>query len=294
MFRTTLLTAVAAAALSATAAIAAPGGAPGAPTGGGTGHSGDAAGIGGGAGGLGGGPAGAALDARMNSMGAANASSTGIDNANANSALNTSGTTTLRGSAADRMFPGTTATGRVTSGTLAGLATGMTLMSNGTAVGTVQQIRTAGNGSVVLVVVQGTNGRLFPIPASKLSLTNGVLTTTARLNGINGGNVAFANPAAGVSQGPMHASPTGIAHANSRSVLAAGAVASTALPGLATGMTVQTSTGTMLGTVTQIVTGTDGTIRMVIVTSSTGQTFRLSPSSLTISGGVLTTTQIGG
>lgn len=291
MFRTTLLTAVAVAALSAAPAIAAPGGVPGAPTGGGMGHAGGGAGIS--ASGSIGSPS---IDARMNSMGAANASTTGVGNANANSALNTSGstTTTLRGSSADRMFPGTTATTKVTTGTLTGLTTGMTLMSNGSAVGTVQQIRTSANGAVTVVLVQGTNGRMFAIPANKLTLANGTLTTTARLNGINGGNVAFTNPALGHSQGPMHASPTGIAHANSHSVLAAGAVASTALPGLATGMTVQTASGTTLGTVTRVVTGTDGTIRMVFVTSSTGQTFRLAPSSLTISGGVLTTTQIAG
>ena len=99
------------------------------------------------------------------------------------------------------------------------------------------------------------------------------------------------NPAVGVSQGPAHASVNGIAHANSHSVLAAGAVPSTSLPGLSTGLTVNTSGGTTLGTVSQIVTGPDGSIRMVIVTSSTGQTYRLPASSLSISGGVVTTTQ---
>jgi hypothetical protein len=99
------------------------------------------------------------------------------------------------------------------------------------------------------------------------------------------------NPAVNVSQGPNHASTTGIAHANSHSVLAAGSVPGTSLPDLTTGLTVNTSGGTALGTVSQVVTGSDGSIRMVIVTSPTGQTYRLPASSLSISGGVVTTTQ---
>ena len=143
--------------------------------------------------------------ARMNSQGPANASPTGVANANQNSVL----------------FPGTTATTTVTSGTLAGLATGTTLLSNGQAVGTVQQIRTTGQGSVAVVIVQGTNGHLYAIPANKLTFSSGTLTTTARLNGINGTTSASAASQARVnSQGPVHASPTALANANQHSVLA--------------------------------------------------------------------------
>jgi hypothetical protein len=48
--------------------------------------------------------------------------------------------------------------------------------------------------------------------------------------------------------------------------------------------------------VSQVITGTDGSIRAVVVTSPTGQTFRLPPSSLSISGNVVTTssTMAGG
>jgi hypothetical protein len=95
------------------------------------------------------------------------------------------------------------------------------------------------------------------------------------------------------SQGLQHASPTGIAHANSNSVLARGAVAATALPGLTTGLTVQNSSGTTIGTISRIVTGANGSIRLVIVTTATGQTLRLAPSTLSISGGVVTTTTAG-
>jgi len=152
-------------------------------------------------------------DARMNSKGPDHASPTGIAHANENSVL-----------------AGTTATSRATSGALSGLTTGTTLFSNGTPVGTVQQIRTNASGSVVAVVLQGTNGKTFVIPASKLSLNSGTLTTMARLNGIN--NAPSSAQAAQAqarlnSQGAAHASPTGIAHADSNSVLASGATTKT-------------------------------------------------------------------
>jgi hypothetical protein len=95
------------------------------------------------------------------------------------------------------------------------------------------------------------------------------------------------------SQGLMHASPNGITHSNTRSALARGAVSSTALPGLTTGLTVNNSTGASIGTVSQVITGTDGSIRAVVVTSPTGQTIRLAPTTLSISGGVVTTTYGG-
>lgn len=298
MFRKVLLCALASAAMIPAAAMAqhgqgGGGGPPGGMPGGGMGNAGGMGGIGpGGMGGLG--PSGmgglgnsGGLNnvgvttrdtARANSQGPAYASPTGIAHANQNSVL-----------------AGTSTTTRVTSGTLSGLGNGMTLFSNGTAVGTVQQIRTSGNGSVAVVVVKGINGGLYAVPANKLSLSGGTLSTTARLNGINSSTNVAANSQARLnSQGPAHASATGIAHANAHSVLAAGAVASSALPGLATGLTVNTSGGTTLGTVSRIVRGTDGTIRQVIVTSPTGQTYRLSPSTLSISGSVVTTTQTSG
>jgi len=145
---------------------------------------------------------------RINSQALKHASQTGIDHANQNSVL-----------------AGTSSTTTVSSGALSGLTTGTTLFSNGVAVGTVKQIRTKGNGSVAVVIVQGTNGGLYAVPASKLSLSGGTLSTTARFNGINASpmNVqARAN-----SQGPAHASATGIAHANSHSVLAGGSAATT-------------------------------------------------------------------
>ena len=127
------------------------------------------------------------------------------------------------------------------------------------------------------------NGIEYSSPNSVLH-TNSTTTTTQP-------TTTTTNPAAGVSQGPAHASTTGIAHANQHSVLASGAVPSTSLPGLTTNLSVQTSTGTSLGTVSQIVTDSSGNIRLVIVTNTTtGQTYRLAPNTLSISGGVVTTT----
>ncbi|MFL6765360.1 MAG: hypothetical protein ACJ8FO_09225 [Sphingomicrobium sp.] len=306
MFRKIMFCALAGAAMIPAAAVAqhggggggGHGGGPPAGVGGGTGNGGlGNGGLGGGIGNAGGGMSNIAVTtrdaSRINSQGPANASPTGIAHANSNSVLSGSGGATSSASL-ERMFPGTRTTTSVTSGTLAGLTTGMTLMSNGTAVGTVQQIRTSGNGSVAVVIIRGSNGGFYAVPANRLSLTGGTLSTTARLSGVNATTLAANSQARLNSQGLMHASPTGIAHASSRSVLAGGAVVSGSLAGLTTGLTVNTSGGTTLGRVTQIVTDSSGNIRLVVVRSSTGQTFRLSPSSLSISGGVVTTTQTAG
>jgi hypothetical protein len=94
------------------------------------------------------------------------------------------------------------------------------------------------------------------------------------------------------SQGLQNANTRAISRANANSVLARGSVAPTALPGLTTGLTVNSSTGATLGTISQIVTDSSGNIRLVVVTSSTGQTYRLAPTTLSISGGVVTTTSM--
>ena len=289
MFRKVILCALASAAMIPTVATAqGRGGGGGGMGNGGMGNAGMGNGPMGNAGGLGGMNSSFGIEtrdaSRINSQSTTNASPTGIGHANQNSVLSRAGTTSL-----NAMFPGTHTTNMVSSGTLIGLTTGMTLMSNGTAVGTVQQIRTTGSGSVAVVIIKGTNGSFFAIPANKLTLSGGILSTTARLNGINGSSQARVN-----SQGLLHASPTGIAHANFHSVLAGKMVVSGSLAGLTTGLMVRTSSGTTLGTVSQIVTGSDGSIRLVIVTSSTGQIFRLSPTSLTLAGGVVTTTQTFG
>lgn len=297
MHRKLILTALASAAiLCGGQALAAggPGGGGGGPGGGG-GHGGGAGGMGdhgggGGMGNMGGGAAhgddfGAGMgamnrdDARINSQGPEHASATGIANANANSVL-----------------AGTTATNRVNSGALAGVTDGMSVFSNGTLVGTVQQIRLAGNGNVAIVLVKGTNGGLFPVPANKLTLANGTLSTTARFRGVNDNrmeaeardlndNDAEARGRMN-SQGPVHASATGIAHANQHSVLSG--ASTTTLAGVSVGMPLFEN-GVQVGTVTRVITA-NGMIRRVLVQGTNGRTFSLSPNMLTASGGTLTTT----
>lgn len=240
--------------------------------------------------------------ARVNSEGPANASATGIAHANENSVL-----------------AGTTGSNRVASGALAGVSTGMPVYSNGALVGSVQQIRMAGNGSVALVLVKGANGGIYPVPASKLSLNRGTLSTTARFNGINdsrtaarmnsegpahasatgiahanqhsvlyNGSAAVAsnNEARLNSQGRAHASATGISHANRHSVLAAGS--STMRSGVSVGMPLLKN-GTQVGTVYRVVTA-NGAIRRVLVQGTNGRIYSLAPSALIQSGGSLMTT----
>jgi sporulation protein YlmC with PRC-barrel domain len=207
---------------------------------------------------------------RLNSQGPSNASATGIANANQNSVL-----------------AGTTATRTATSGPLAGLATGTTLYSNGTAVGTVQQIRITGRGTVAMVVVKGTNGGFYAVPANKLTYTGGTLSTNVRLAGVDTPTTMSMSSRARLnSQGPMHASATGIAHANSHSSLAGGS--GTSLTGVSVGVPL-VSNGTQVGTVYRVVTA-NGVITRVLVQGTNGRIYSLAPSTLTASGGSVTTT----
>jgi len=273
MGRKEILTVFAAAALIPAAGLAehGPGGHGGPPSG--MGGPGNAGGFGpGGPGGISGmNDMGSMRDeGRMNSQGQANASQTGIDHANQNSVL-----------------AGTTPTKTATSGPLTGLTAGTTLYSNGTAVGTVQQIRVSGRGTVAMVVIKGTNGGLYAVPANKLTFSGGVLSTTVRLAGIKTSTTTLMSSQARMnSQGPVHASAVGIAHASSHSVLAGGS--RTTLTGVSVGMPLL-SNGTQVGTVYRIVTAS-GVITRVLVQGTNGRIYSLSPSTLTASGGSVTTT----
>jgi hypothetical protein len=92
------------------------------------------------------------------------------------------------------------------------------------------------------------------------------------------------------SQGPLHASPTGIANANENSVLA-GTTGGRPLTGISTGMQVMKD-GTQVGTVTRVVTNNQGIIVRVLIQGTNGRTYSLSPSSLSLTGGILTTTAL--
>jgi hypothetical protein len=68
-------------------------------------------------------------------------------------------------------------------------------------------------------------------------------------------------------------------------------VPASSLPGLVAGLTVQTSAGKAIGRISKVVTGSDGSIRKIIVVSPVGNAFKLSPATLTVEGGVVTTTE---
>jgi len=282
MVRKVLTATIASAAIAISApALAAPGG--------GGGGGGGMGGVGGGLGNMGGigGPSQTGIDARAGSMGPMNASPTGIEHSNANSVLHDSTTTTTTTQPDVRGLAGTNTTTKVASGTFAGLTTGTTLMSNGTAVGTVQQIRTNANGSVTVVVVKGTDGGFYAVPAAKLSWAGGTLSTSARLAGVNGGASGMAQGRAN-SQGPLHASATGIAHANSHSVLAS-AAGGLALSGITSGTAVFNSSGTQVGTVSRVFTTRSGTITRLQVRGANGRLYTYSSSAFSLNGGNLTT-----
>lgn len=133
-------------------------------------------------------------------------------------------------------------------------------------------------------------GMMNASPNSLLTRETGGAAVTAAPQ--TSGNVSFSSKsqAEARSQGPANASTTGISHASQNSVLARASVPATALPGLATGLKVNNSAGASIGTVSQVVTASDGSIRAVIVQSPSGQTLRLPPTSLSISGQVVTTT----
>ena len=61
------------------------------------------------------------------------------------------------------------------------------------------------------------------------------------------------------------------------------------LPGLATGLRVQNSAGATLGTVSQVVTASDGSLQRVIITGVDGKSYSLMANQLSIANGVVVT-----
>ncbi|HEV2818534.1 MAG TPA: hypothetical protein VGW40_15080 [Allosphingosinicella sp.] len=96
------------------------------------------------------------------------------------------------------------------------------------------------------------------------------------------------------SQGPAHASDRAIERADDSSVLH-GTVRPprTDLSALRAGLTVRTSGGTTLGTIRRVNRGADGSVRSVLIASANGhRTIPVRPGTLSISGDVVTTTQV--
>ncbi|MGQ0590768.1 MAG: hypothetical protein ACT4N8_14785 [Sphingosinicella sp.] len=96
------------------------------------------------------------------------------------------------------------------------------------------------------------------------------------------------------SRAPERASDRAIERANENSVLSGTARPPRAdLSGLRAGLTVRNSAGVELGTIRRVNRSSDGTVRSVLVASAEGQrTIPVRPGTLSISGDVVTTTQV--
>ena len=95
------------------------------------------------------------------------------------------------------------------------------------------------------------------------------------------------------SQGPYHASARGVLRSNSRSVLKGTTVVGGSLAGLTKGMSVVDVNGNAVGVVKGINTAHGGRVVNVLVKSSTSaRTIPLSPTTLSVAGGVATTTSL--
>ncbi|MES2136527.1 MAG: hypothetical protein V4502_05645 [Pseudomonadota bacterium] len=120
-------------------------------------------------------------------------------------------------------------------------------------------------------------------------------TAAASAHGATHPQGAASTPAASHSQGPAHASQQGLTHSSTRSVLKGGTVVGGNLAGLTVGMHVSDASGTMVGAVSKILTARDGRVVNVLVKSHTGsRTIPLKPSTLSVSGGMVTATRIPG
>ena len=229
---------------------------------------------GGGGGGGGAGAAGGMGDSmrdlgRMNSRALDNADQRAIDRANENSVLrgDSSGVGTARARAGSRIPE--------SSAQLVGVTEGMTVVDgDGVTVGTVTDVNTRGNGAVRNIQLTLTDGSTVTVKAKDLSVDGGVLTT-ATIEG------QAANRRVN-SQGAANANVQGLINANERSVLASAGV--TTLTGLATGLTVNTSGGTSIGTVSQIVTNRSGAVVGVNVALAGGGTVFVPATTLSMDG----------
>lgn len=163
---------------------------------------------------------------------------------------------------------------------LTGVTDGMTVVdSSGATVGTVTDINTRGNGSVKNVEVTLNNGETVTLKSKNLSVDGDVLTTTT----VEG---QAANRRVN-SQGAANANLQGLIHANERSALASAGV--TTLTGLTTGLTVENSGGTSLGTVSQIFTNQSGAVVGINVLLSGGGTVFIPATTLSIDGTTVVT-----
>ncbi|HEX3700237.1 MAG TPA: hypothetical protein VHV27_06135 [Phenylobacterium sp.] len=197
--------------------------------------------------------------------------------------------------------------------TLPGLADGQTVVDgSGRVLGTVDGIERTRDRTVTGVLMTTANGehRLLRLAPETLRVARGVVTTTQSMGALARGRAGRAatqlasragsrvgdteSLAASTARraGPLRASATALARSNARAGLRTAGVTMQSLASLSPGMTVRSASGKTLGTVSRVIRSADGSVRAVLVrTASHGRrVLNLAPRSLTLSGGVVTTT----
>ena len=158
---------------------------------------------------------------------------------------------------------------------LTGVNNGMTVVdSTGATIGTVTGVTTLGNGSARTVQVTLTNGQIITLSPRSLTLNGTTLTTNSLASNVH-------------SQGAAHANINGLIHASPHSALASAGV--TSLTGLATGLTVNNSGGTAIGTINQIITNTSGAVVGIRVDLTGGGTAIIPATTLSMNGTTVVT-----
>lgn len=231
---------------------------------------------------------------RLSREGAINANPRELERANSNSELSgaagVEGTATrIRGNErSDRLESRARTDSRLEAASgqgnvkLTGVTTGMTVVdSGGATVGTVTGVNARGNGSARTVQVTLTNGTVISLSPRSLTLNNGVLTTSSLTSTANASNRRVN------SQGPANASLRALTRASPNSVLAGAGV--TTLTGLATGLTVNNSGGTAIGTVDSVLTNRAGAVVGINVDLAAGGTVFIPATTLTMNGTTVVT-----
>ena len=214
----------------------------------------------------------------MNAGTTATGSATTRGHAGGGGAIDMRGSTSARGSHTDTSVGGTARLGSQTSAgaQLTGVTDGMTVVDgSGATIGTVTNISTKGNGSVRNVQVTLTDGTRITLDGRSLTLDGDVLTTTSLTSNVR-------------SQGAAHANINGLIHASPNSALNSAGV--TTLTGLATGLTVNNTGGTLLGTVQQVMLNQSGAVVGIQVALDGGGTVTIPATSLTMDGSTVVTT----
>jgi hypothetical protein len=229
---------------------------------------------------------------RVQSQGSANANARAMERANENSALsNDLSSETMTGSRirtrdlqdsstriSSRSSTRLSQQNKAATNGLFGLQVtpGTTVTdSGGATIGTVTGIRTVGNGSVKSVEVTLNDGSVIVLSGNSLTANGDVLVTNSLTSNVNG-------------QGAAHASINGLVHASPNSALALGGV--TTLTGLTSGLTVNGSGGTAIGTVSSVLANRSGAVVGITVDLDAGGTVTIPATTLTMDGTTVVTT----